>query len=320
VGAAACRERITMTDTSASAPPTTSLYKYVDVAGLRRILQGCIRFTQPSAFNDPFELLPEIVMPSDEPERRISVSFNIRAKRRHPPVGDVQELPENWVGSDATSRDIVQQLNDLIGIFCLSKRNDSLLMWAHYADNYAGAVVEFDGSHGIFTDQIDVEYKPLRPKKHISAYAAANEPIPVSELCVKSDQWEYEQEVRVVRCLSECEKLGQDKRRFPVYVQQIPPACVKSVILGERTPVTEQREIYARVMDTDIALLLAAVDHAGYTFRHEIIKYNVPYSKMGPVMSPRTAHIFSELQSQYGEFARWMVNNHPLSKIVNKPV
>jgi hypothetical protein len=309
-----------MTDTSVGAPPTTSLYKYVDIAGLRRILQGCIRFTQPSAFNDPFELLPEIVMPADEPERAISISFNIRGKRRTPPVGDVQDVPDNWGTSDATSRNIVQRLNGLIGIFCLSKRNESLLMWAHYADSYAGAVVEFDGSHEIFSDQIDVEYKPLRTKKHISAYNAAHEPIPVSELCVKSDQWEYEREVRIVRRLSECEKAGQDKREFPVYVQRIPAACIKSIILGERTPVIEQREIYARAMDTDIGLLLAAVDHAGYTFRHERIKFNVPCSKISPMISPRTAHIFSELQSPLGEVARWMVNNHPLSKIVNKPV
>jgi hypothetical protein len=37
------------------------------------------------------------------------------------------------------------------------------------ADNCADAVVEFDGSHAIFSDQINVEYKPLRPKKLISA-------------------------------------------------------------------------------------------------------------------------------------------------------
>jgi hypothetical protein len=309
-----------MTDAPADSPPTSSLYKYVDIAGLRRILQGSIRFTQPSAFNDPFELLPEMVMPVGEPERRINLSFDTRAPRRHPPVGDVEEVPPNWSASDATSRDIVQQLNSVIGIFCLSKRNDSLLMWAHYANDYAGAVVELDVSHEFFSGRVDVEYKPLRPRKHISSYVAAHEPIPVSELCAKSDQWEYEREVRIIRCLSECEKVGQDKRGFPVYVQKVPAESIKSVILGERTTVVEQREIYARVMDTDIGLLLAAIDHAGYAFRHERIKYNVPYSKTGPVMSPRTAHIFSELKSARGEFARWMVDNHPLSKIVNKPV
>lgn len=297
-----------------------SLYKYVDIAGLRRILQGSIRFTQPSAFNDPFELLPEIVIPVDEPERPISISFDIMAKRRHPPVGEVENVPDKCRASDPTSRDIVQQLNSLIGILSLSRINDSLLMWSHYADQYAGAVIEFDGSHEFFAGQIDVEYRQLRPKKNLNVYLDPHEPVPVSELCAKSDQWKYESEVRVIRRLSECEKNEKDKRGFPVYSQRIPTEAIKAVILGERTKVPEQREIYASVKDTKIGLLLAAIDHSGYAFRHERIKFDVPVSQVGPMMSPRTAHIFSDAQSQRGEFARWMVEKHPLSKVVNKPV
>jgi hypothetical protein len=298
-----------------------SLYKYVDIAGLRRILEGTIRFTQPSAFNDPFELLPEIVMPIDEPERQINVSFDIRAARRYPSVAEITDLPEESRASDATSRDIVQQLNSLIGILCLSRIKDSLLMWSHYADQYAGAVIEFDGTHEFFAGHLDVEYRMLRPRKHLSAYSAEHQPVPVSELCAKSDQWQYEREVRVIRVLSECQRAPfEDRRGFPVYLRQIPVECIKSVILGERTPVVDQRDIYARVKDTKIALSLAAIDHAGYAFRFERIKFDVPVSQVGPMMSPRTAHIFSDSPNQRGEFARWMVEKHPLSKIVNKPV
>jgi hypothetical protein len=57
-----------MTD-EATGAPSAPFHKYVDIAGLKRILQGSIRFTQPSAFNDPFELLPEVVVPKPaEPE------------------------------------------------------------------------------------------------------------------------------------------------------------------------------------------------------------------------------------------------------------
>jgi hypothetical protein len=87
---------------------SSSIYKYVDIAGLRRILQGSIRFTQPSGFNDPFELLPEIVMPVDELERPIRVSFDIMAKRRHPPVGEVENVPDHCGASDAISTRIRQ--------------------------------------------------------------------------------------------------------------------------------------------------------------------------------------------------------------------
>ena len=63
------------------------------------------------------------------------------------------------------------------------------------------------------------------------------------------------------------------------------------MVLGERTPVAEQREIYARLMETYISLSLAAVDHSGFAFREEMIKMAAPYSKVGPWMSPRTPHL-----------------------------
>ena len=99
------------------------------------------------------------------------------------------------------SRDIVQQLNQLIGILSLSRTRNSLLMWSHYADQYAGAVVAFDGSHDFFSGQIDIEYRPTRPRRHVQSYLAGT-PIPVAELCAKSDQWAYEREVRVIRSLA----------------------------------------------------------------------------------------------------------------------
>jgi hypothetical protein len=297
-----------------------SIYKYVNLDGLRRILAGSLRFTQPSAFNDPFELLPEIVMPAGEKERPMPLRFDILAQRRNPPVGEVTVVPDGYVSSDPTSRDIVAQLNSVIGFSCLSTSNDSLLMWSHYADQYAGAVIEFDAAHEFFAHPIDIEYRAIRPKRHLDVYLTG-EPIPLSELCVKSDQWRCEGEVRIVRSLADCESNGKsDSRGFPIYTQSLPIEAIKSVTLGERMSIEAQREIYDRVKDTKVALALAAVDLAGYGFRREIIKYPVPISQMGPWMSPRTAHIFRDLPNQRGEFARALIQVHPLSKIVNKPV
>jgi hypothetical protein len=295
------------------------LYKYVTMEGLKRILGEAIRFTQPSAFNDPFELLPEIVMPNDAPERRINLTFDILAERRTLSTADVEAIPDGSGSSDIMSRDIVQQLNQLIGILSLSRARNSLLMWLHYADQYAGAVVEFDGNHEFFSGQIDVEYRSTRPRRHLNSYLAGA-PVPVAELCAKSDQWSHEQEVRVIRLLSECEDSGQKWRGFPVFIRRLPVNAIKSVIVGERARIADQQEIFNRIKDTNIALSLAAVDISGFAFREERIKFGAPLSKMGPVISPRTAHIFSDRQTQLGELARWMVEHHPMSKVVNRPV
>lgn len=308
-----------MTDEAVGAP-SVPLYKYVDIAGLKRILQGSIRFTQPSAFNDPFELLPEVVVPNIAVESQLSILFDVRAQRRQQQPGALNEVPDGCHASDAMSRDIVHQLNSQIGILCLSRVNDSLLMWSHYADQYAGAVVEFDGSHEFFVGQVDVEYRPVRPMRDVGAYVSPPEPIPVAELCAKSEQWRYEQEVRIIRSLADCEKRGNGPRGFPVYTQHLPPECIKSVTLGERTPVAKQRAIYDAVRDTRVTLSLAAVAHRGYGFRRELIKMAVPVSEMNPWITPRTAHIFSHLKTPFGEIARHLIANHPMSKTVNEPV
>jgi hypothetical protein len=91
------------------------------------------------------------------------------------------------------------------------------------------------------------------------------------------------------------------------------------VILGERTPVMELREMFARVMNTPIAVSVLAVDHQGFSFREERIKFAMPLSEMNPMLSPRTAHIFCEMPGALGELARAILERHPMSKIVNRP-
>jgi hypothetical protein len=294
----------------------TRLFKYVTIDTLMRILSGGLRFTQPGAFNDPFELLPEICVPlAQDKERQITISFDITAKRRTPPVGEVGESSEGYNCCDITSRHILQELNRSIGILCLSRVSDSLVMWSHYAGQYAGAVIEFDADNGFFDGQIDVDYRPHRPKKDISSYLSEGAPIPLAELCVKSDQWRYEQEVRIVRNLADCEESSNLFGGFPVYVQKVPHDCIRQIILGERTTIENQRKVYEALRNSNISLSLAAIANWGYEFRRENAKLGAY-----PTVTPRTAHIFSHLPGALGDVARLQLATHPLTKFVNTTV
>ena len=297
-----------------------ALYKYVTIDTLKRILSSGIRFTQPSAFNDPFELLPELCIPADTPEKQITLSFDTRGKRRIPPVGEVEEVADGFNCSDITSRNIINKLNECIGILCLSRNHDSLLMWSHYADRYAGAVIEFDDSCDFFDGQIDVEYRLRRPKKDISVYLRENEPVPIAELCVKSAQWEYEGEVRIIRNLEECKKIGGGNSKFSIYIQKIPHDCIRKITFGEHTSIQNQRDIWELIKETRVSLSLAAISNWGFEFRNEDIKYNVPFSEMNPWITPRTAHIFSHLPNGLGESARLILRTHSMSKFANTTV
>ena len=54
-------------------------------------------------------------MPVGETERPINLQFDLLAPRRNPPVGEVTDVPYGYVSSDPTSRDIIFQLNSVIG-------------------------------------------------------------------------------------------------------------------------------------------------------------------------------------------------------------
>lgn len=294
-----------------------SLYKYVKFKDLIHILEGSIRFTQPGAFNDPFEMVPELYVPEKygTQDFDIDIKFALTAPRREPRIGDLDTAFESDYCSDRNSRRILASLNQGIGILCLSRNGSSLLMWSHYADGYSGAVIEVDESHEFFTGYFEVEYRQNRPKKDIGSYLASDEPIPIAELCVKSKEWEYEAEVRVVRNLVDCRCVCKDDGRgYPAYVMDFPTECIKSVTLGERMPIPHQREVWEKVKNTDISLYLAAVSNWGYGFRKEPIKLA---GMKNPSVSPRTAHIFTDQEGTYGDLARWLLKNHPFSEMMN---
>lgn len=289
------------------------LYKYVPFENAKRILKGSVRFTQPGAFNDPFEMVPELYVPEGSVTGEINLQFSVTAARREPVIAALPDDFDSVYLDDQNSRRILKSLNQTTGILCLSRNRSSLSMWAHYADSYSGAIVEFDESHEFFSGHFDMEYRERRPKVDIASYIDSGEPVPIAELCVKAKEWEYEDEVRVVRKLTDCRCVGT-AAGFPVYVMEVPSDCIKSVILGERMPVAHQREIWDLVKDMeDASLYLDAVANRGYEFRSEPIKL----PGFAPVQSPRTAHIFADEEGTNGEVARWMIENHPLSEMAN---
>ena len=257
------------------------LYKYMTFENLQHVLGGTIRFTQPDAFNDPFEMVPELYVPdSFGADKDIQLSFSVTAPRRAPGVHELDADFESDQCSDRNSRSIRASLDQTIGILCLSGNPSSLLMWSYYADAYAGSVVEFDQSHDFFRGNFQVEYRERRPKKDIRYYVSSDEPIPIAELCVKPRVWEHEAEIRVVRNLSDCRLVAETytkPQEYPVYVMDIPAECIKSVTMGERMTVDNQRRVwemvkrpgYITILGCDIELGLRLQEGANKDCRNE---------------------------------------------------
>lgn len=304
-----------------SIDPLSDLYKYVTYETLRHVVDGTIRFTQPSAFNDPFELLPAIAVPKKYKgvkRGEIELKIHLSAERRSNPPGRLNEVPKDCEINDGFNRDIVRQLNKIVGILCLSKRDNSHLMWSHYADSYSGAVIGFDGEHPFFSNKVSVEYRKKRPIRS-EDYYKSDVPIPIAEFYTKDNCWSYEEEVRITKRLGVCKNIGPDSRNHDIYVSDVPRSCIKSITLGQRMPIEQRRSIYEKIKYTNIELYIAAVDHAEYSFWISKVKGNLPSSKSDPIVTVHSAEMFSEYDTPIGEQARKFLESH-IHELTSKPV
>jgi hypothetical protein len=117
-----------------------------------------------------------------------------------------------------------------MGLFCMSKRCDHLLMWAHYAQNHTGLCFVFDAANEFFGRAQEIRYARDYPK--VQYLRASKQLITEATLLTKAGVWRYEREWRVV----EHEK-GPGSYRFP-------PEALVGVILGYQMPPTNKQLIY----------------------------------------------------------------------------
>ena len=124
------------------------LYKYLpfNAGSLKILSEGTIKFSKPSEFNDPFDCGPD--HESNNLEEFIESRPDLVAKVEQ--MNNI--LPENVNYEKAAmlerlktaieSGEFGQKASDSIGICCLTRDPLNLLMWAHYAHDHSGFVVD----------------------------------------------------------------------------------------------------------------------------------------------------------------------------------
>src|SRR5262249_3693312 len=120
---------------------------------------------------------------------------------------------------------------DRIGALSFSEDWSNLLMWAHYAQQHEGIVVEFDAMHSSLNSGTAGEFGHLRPVK----YEGRRPQLTMAQtegadvFLSKSDVWEYEREWRILQPLDRLAPVAIDPANRPVFVGQLDPECVKGV-------------------------------------------------------------------------------------------
>lgn len=195
----------------------SKLYKYQScneyaIANLR---QGCLWFSKPEAFNDPFDCDINFTI-TDITEENISSLFNTYLVQAPDKKAFLAKYGVNGSFNDRFRNDIVnfatittelikKKLWSQIGVACFAEDNDHILMWSHYANAHQGFCLEFDTSFAPFSEagadhSLKVHYSRLNKYPSLSLVDIQHESLPSLSralLGTKSMHWSYEKEWRM---------------------------------------------------------------------------------------------------------------------------
>lgn len=212
-------------------------YKYVpfDEGSLCIIKDGSMKFTCPSEFNDPFDCDPEMdeykhlnyIKGRKDLFKKVGGDLGLSPAEHIQQKGVMLKRVENAIQNGEFGQKLVK---NIVGICSLSRDPLNLLMWAHYAKNHTGFVIEFciptqaqqyseeNGLERLIP--LEVKYEKGKPIVNPGDKRGV---ISDKYFLVKGHDWEYEQEERVV-----------DSKRGPGIHRYERKIILKSVIAGMR--------------------------------------------------------------------------------------
>jgi len=182
---------------------------------LKVISEGTMKFSSPKEFNDPFDCAPDYdveknlkyVLENKDLLKRAGIELGLSPAQRIQNKGKMLKNFERATSKEEYGRKIA----DNTGICSLSKKPLNLLMWAHYAKNHTGFVVEFcipltakatkKEAEGYILKWLvpqEVIYTNDKPVRNLNDDKDTNVQ---KQFLTKSIDWEYENEERVIDCI-----------------------------------------------------------------------------------------------------------------------
>lgn len=265
-----------------------TLFKYIRRERIDVIENLEIRFTQPDALNDPFELRPHfesIVAEADVLANFPQTPVDLRPmvaqayfmlsedQRAMLPLEAAIQALEAFMATDDARQATAQRLqiflrsmrdgaapirdaiyrafNDNVGILSLSEVPDNELMWAHYADRHTGLALCFDEKHLFFNRQSteNDEFYFVREVRYSDRPALPLVPIDGDALLItKGTQWSYEKEWRMLVPLRDATRLLTIAGET-VHLFAFPPDALRGIILGAHTSLDTEASVQRVLSD-----------------------------------------------------------------------
>ncbi|EGQ7980822.1 DUF2971 domain-containing protein [Vibrio vulnificus] len=178
-----------------------------------------VRMTQPSLFNDPFES---------------AINSSVASAMW------LKELKRWGVGDEEYMVNYLRQysvIDPSISVLSLTESSNNLLMWAHYANEHKGIIIEVDISHEFFNSKSHgfsgkcFKIRYTNERLNTNDYLRNNLGLPPGNLLKKSNEWAYEKEVRFFLTKDQVEVSNDNAE---LWLCSLPINSIKSIIIGVR--------------------------------------------------------------------------------------
>jgi hypothetical protein len=252
-------------------PPSLFRFRPLNLNTLSEIRKNYIWLASPDSFNDPFD-------------SSLSVSYLkpllLAAGIIPMSVPAVSSMIEQ--GAKKKTETLKQALITSLRICCFCQRNDSIVMWSHYAANHQGICIEYDAKEFLANKLVLKKLHPViykgelfavSPNATFSGGGAEQNPLLATiAACHKSREWSYEEEWRLVSPVSRTKQRSRKVRAKSSYIgpEYILTYRPKVIFLGAKIPEKAKDLITAIAADVQVPVFQASLAWNG--FRLEFAK------------------------------------------------
>ncbi|HHZ8496375.1 TPA: DUF2971 domain-containing protein [Enterobacter mori] len=237
------------------------MYKYLPPERIDILQNNLICFNNPLNFNDPFEFNTSFKLNNFESTLHDSlITTDLFKELPADILNSIELLPKETVSKIIeeatkeilsfyelakpniikTTESLMQEFNSslirMTRILSLSDNPTNILMWGHYAQSHSGFVIELDTNHPFFSqrrshkDEFGFLRRVVYQKEYPSLDPLLSENTE-SHFLIKSSDWEYENEWRMLLPQSSSDKtININGKEYDLY--KIPSSSIKSIIFG----------------------------------------------------------------------------------------
>lgn len=177
----------------------------------KTVIKGEIYLSPAKKFNDPFDCRPNF-----DYQKAISKGKLRKILLKRFPDRSFESISQKEI-----TQYVIDGLREDVFVSCFSEIWDSLLMWAHYANNYNGFCIKYDFSE--VSERVkDNLYPVLYESKYIDItqnLISSNDNTGLICNLAKEKEWSYEKEWRIVKY-----------KRDPIYFRK----HIKAIYIGNR--------------------------------------------------------------------------------------